>query len=129
VRAEASIRLALVGALLAGAFGVIRPAVAPLAASAASQPDGAAIYSAKCASCHKADGKGNGPFPALAGNAHVTAKDPTGVITITEHGKGLMPGFKSGLSNGEIAAVITYIRSSWGNKAASVSEAQVAAVH
>jgi mono/diheme cytochrome c family protein len=126
---ESSVGFALVSTLLVAAFVAARPTVAPLAASAASQPNGAAIYASKCASCHKADGKGGSPFPALAGNPHVTAKDPTAIIAVTEHGKGLMPGFKSGLSNGEIAAVITYIRSSWGNKAASVSEAQVAAVH
>jgi cytochrome c6 len=119
----------MVGALILAAFAVVRPAGTPLAASAASQPNGAAIYASKCASCHKADGKGGGPFPALAGNPHVTSKDATGIIAVTEHGKGLMPGFKSGLSNGEVAAVITYIRSSWGNKASPVSEAQVAAVH
>jgi mono/diheme cytochrome c family protein len=129
VKAESSFRIALVGILFVAAFAAMRPTVAPLAASAASQPNGAAIYASKCASCHKADGKGGSPFPGLAGNAHVTAKDPSAIIAITEHGKGLMPAFKSELSNGEIAAVITYIRSSWGNKAASVSEAQVAAVH
>lgn len=128
MRASRSIRLALVGALLAGAFAGIRPGATPLAASAASGPDGAALYASKCESCHKTDGKGGGPFPALAGNAHVTAKDPTAAITVTEHGKGLMPAFKPGLSNAEIAAVVTYIRSAWGNKASAVTEAQVAAV-
>ena len=39
-----------------------------------------------------------------------------------------MPAWQGTLSNADIAAVITYIRSSWGNKAAAVTEAQVAAV-
>jgi mono/diheme cytochrome c family protein len=39
-----------------------------------------------------------------------------------------MPAWKGQLSNAEIAAVITYIRSSWGNKASAVTEAQVAAL-
>ncbi|HTZ56104.1 MAG TPA: cytochrome c [Candidatus Acidoferrum sp.] len=115
------------GALLIGAFAIVRPAVAPIAASAAS--DGASIYSAKCSSCHKADGKGGGPFPALAGAADVTAKDPTAIITETLKGKGLMPGFKSSLSNADIAAVLSYVRSSWGNKASAVTEAQVAGLN
>lgn len=94
----------------------------------AAGPDGAAIYASKCASCHKADGKGGGPFPALAGNKNVNAGDPGAVIAETVHGKGLMPAYSGKLSNAEIAAVLTYIRSSWGNKASAVTEAQVAAV-
>jgi mono/diheme cytochrome c family protein len=39
-----------------------------------------------------------------------------------------MPAWKGQLSNGDIAAVITYIRSSWGNKASAVTEADVAKV-
>lgn len=95
---------------------------------AATTPDGAAIYASKCTSCHKADGKGGGPFPALAGNVKVTAKDPTAIITTMVHGKGLMPSYTGKLSNAEIAAVLTYVRSTWGNKAPAVSEADVAAV-
>lgn len=127
MRAEVSVRSVVVCALLIGAFAIIRSTVSPVAASAAS--NGASIYSEKCESCHKADGKGGGPFPALAGVADVTAKDPTAIITVTVKGKGLMPAFKSGLSNADIAAVLTYIRSSWGNKASAVTEKQVAAVN
>ncbi len=39
-----------------------------------------------------------------------------------------MPAWKGQLSNADIAAVITYIRSSWGNKAGPVTEAEVAKV-
>jgi mono/diheme cytochrome c family protein len=130
---QGSVRLALLGILIAGASTVIACAssqrAASASASATSQPDGAAMYASNCASCHKADGKGGGPFPALAGDAKVTAKDPTAIIVVTEHGKGLMPAFKPRLSDAEIAAVITYIRTTWGNKATPVTEAQVAAVH
>lgn len=94
----------------------------------AAGPDGAAIYAGKCASCHKADGKGGGPFPGLAGNGAVNAKDPTAVIAETVHGKGLMPSYSGKLSSAEIAAVLTYVRTSWGNKGGEVTEAQVAAV-
>jgi mono/diheme cytochrome c family protein len=134
---QGSVRLALVGVLIAGACAVIACAGSQRAASASatsatsstSQADGAAIYASNCASCHKADGKGGGPFPALAGSSQVTAKDPTAIIVVTEHGKALMPAFKPRLSNAEIAAVITYIRTTWGNKATPVTEAEVAAVH
>ncbi len=130
MRAEGSIKLALAGALLVSTVAGIRLAGSPLAVSAASGPNGSALYASSCENCHKADGKGGGPFPALAGNAQVTAKDPTAIIAITEHGKGIMPAFGSPrLSNSEIAAILTYIRSAWGNKASPVTQAQVAAVH
>lgn len=109
--------------MLAGAFAATQPPSASLAAA----PDGAAIYAAKCAICHKADGKGGGPFSALAGNAQVIAANPSAIIAETLNGKGLMPGYRGKLSNAEIAAVLTYIRASWGDKASAVTEAQVAA--
>jgi mono/diheme cytochrome c family protein len=40
----------------------------------------------------------------------------------------MMPSWKGQLSAGDIAAVATYIRSAWGNKAGPVTEADVAAV-
>ena len=89
---------------------------------------GQAIYAAKCTSCHKANGAGlSGVFPALAGNAHVTAGDPGPMILMIERGKGAMPSWKGQLSNADIAAVATYIRGAWSNKAGAVSEADVAA--
>ena len=39
-----------------------------------------------------------------------------------------MPSFEGKLSNADIAAVLTYIRTTWGNQASPVSEAAVAAV-
>jgi mono/diheme cytochrome c family protein len=51
----------------------------------------------------------------------------TGAMTVK--GKtysGAMPAWKGKLSNADIADVITYIRSSWGNKADPVTETQVA---
>jgi ubiquinol-cytochrome c reductase cytochrome b subunit len=112
----------------------------PAAVSAAAAgPDGAKIYAANCESCHGASGQGlPGSFPPLAGNPFVTG-DPAKVITTVDNGlhgavlvngqtfNGTMPAWKATLKPGEIAAVITYIRSSWGNKASAVTEAQVKA--
>lgn len=105
---------------------------------AASSPDGAAIFAAKCATCHQAKGEGAGPFPPLAGNADVTAADTSGIIGIVLNGKtgpitikgkqysGAMPAWKDKLTNAEIAAVLSYVRGAWGNKAPVISEEQVA---
>lgn len=99
---------------------------------------GAKVYSANCSSCHQANGKGQpGVFPPLAGNKVVTGP-AADVISIVKNGKsgkitvngstynGQMPSWKGTLSNKDIAAVVSYIRNSWGNKASTVTEAQVA---
>lgn len=108
-------------------------------ATVASAPDGASVYSTNCASCHAANGQGlPGTFPALAGNPIVTG-DPKAVIGIIANGlhgqikvngqvfNGVMPAWHGKLTDAQIAAVLTYIRSSWGNKASPITEAQVKA--
>ena len=107
-------------------------------ANAAS--DGKSIFNTNCATCHQQNGMGSpGVFPPLAGNKDVTAKDPSKVIGIVLHGlntpitvngkqyTGGMPSWKGTLSNADIAAVLTYVRSSWGNDAPAVSEKMVSA--
>jgi mono/diheme cytochrome c family protein len=91
---------------------------------------GASIYNARCAACHKANGSGvrDGMFPALAGNALVTAPDPKDVLATIAFGRNMMPSWKSQLSAADIAAVATYIRTAWGNKASPINEVDVAAV-
>ncbi len=100
---------------------------------------GASVFSANCAGCHGAAGAGvPGTFPPLANNPVVTG-DPAKVIAIVKNGlnakitvngssyQGQMPAWKGTLSNKQIADVLTYVRNAWGNKAATISEAQVAA--
>ena len=85
-------------------------------------------------------GKGlPGAFPPLSGNPVVTG-NPKAVIAIVANGldgrvvvngqaySGIMPRWKGVLSDAQIAAAITYIRSSWHNRAPGVTEADVAAV-
>jgi cytochrome c oxidase subunit II len=78
---------------------------------------GEKVYSANCAACHKADGKGDGQkIKALDGSAIVTG-DPAGQLAILLNGAagGAMPAWKQ-LSDTELAAVITYTKNSWSNK-------------
>jgi cytochrome c oxidase subunit 2 len=101
-------------------------AAKPAAAAAAPAADGEKIYKANCAACHQPTGAGAPPtFPALAGGKIVNGPKDA-VIGQVLHGKNMMPPFPQ-LSDAEIAAVATYIRSSWGNKADAVSAADVAA--
>ncbi len=104
-------------------------------ASAQQTPDlfaqGENVYAANCASCHRGNGQGlPNVFPALAQNSFVTGA-PQAVIDILLNGRrgtmGRMPAWQATLNDAQIAAVITYIRQQWGNKAEAVTPEQVAA--
>ncbi len=108
-------------------------------AAGAAVPDGKAIFATDCAGCHQSTGLGGGPFPPLAGNSDVTGADTSALLATVLNGRsgpiqvkgqtygGVMPAWKGQLSNAQIAAVVTYIRTAWGNNAAIVTEDQVAA--
>jgi len=79
---------------------------------------GESVYTANCVACHQASGKGvPGAFAALDGSANVNGPKAE-QINILLNGKAGMPAWKATLSDTEIAAVITYTRNSWSNKAA-----------
>lgn len=103
-------------------------------------PDGAKIYAATCQACHQATGLGlANQFPPLAGSEWVTGREDR-LILIILHGitgeievegemfNGLMPTWGPQFGDDDVAAVATYVRSAWGNKAAPVSTATVARV-
>jgi cbb3-type cytochrome c oxidase subunit III len=112
--------------------------LSPNTAASAAAPDGQAVFAAKCAACHQVNGAGSGPYPPLAGNADVTAADTSTIIQTVLNGRsgpiqvngktfsGAMPAWKDQLSNDDIAAVLSYVRSAWTNKAAIVTADQVA---
>ncbi len=94
---------------------------------------------AHCATCHQPDGKGLDPaFPPLTDSIFVHG-DPERLIKLTLHGlmgpmevngkkyNGQVPMTPFGgiLSDQEIANVLTYVRNSYGNKAASITPEQV----
>lgn len=96
------------------------------------------IYQQNCAACHQPDGKGiSGAFPPLAGADYFNA-DWKRAIDIVKNGKsgpitvngspynGVMPSL--GLSDEDIANVLTYISNSWGNKKRVFKKSDVSAV-
>ncbi len=90
--------------------------------------DPAKVFSDNCAACHQEDGKGiEGAFPALAGDKFVLGP-PTDAIHVVLDGRAGMPTFKADLTDAQIAAALTYVRTSWGNMAAPVRVAEVAAL-
>ena len=89
---------------------------------------GEKVYAANCVACHQATGKGMPPaFPALDGSK--VAAGPKGAhIALVLGGKpGTAMAAFSRLSDSELAAVITYTRTAWGNKAGEVLPAEVKA--
>jgi ubiquinol-cytochrome c reductase cytochrome b subunit len=108
-------------------------------ATAGGAAAGATVYTANCAGCHGAAGAGQpGVFPPLANNPVVTGPADA-VIKIVNDGlttpitvngakfAGSMPAWKGNLTPAQIADVLTYVRSAWGNKASAVTTAQVTA--
>ncbi|MEQ8673827.1 MAG: cytochrome c [Aggregatilineales bacterium] len=82
---------------------------------------GETVYLRNCSRCHQLDGEGFPRiYPNLAGNPLVTLHDPAPIIDIVLNGQGSMPGFKNALSDENLAAVISYIRNTWGNEASTV---------
>lgn len=94
----------------------------PALAQQNQQGQGQQVFRQNCAVCHGNNG-GGGIGPALAGNNHL--KDVQYVVNQILHGGGGMPTFGNQLSNEQIAAVATYVRTSWGNDFDQVSLQQV----
>ena len=100
--------------------------------------NGAAVFAGTCAACHQATGLGTpGMFPPLAGSEYVNG-DAARMIRLVLHGlsgpvtvkgstfNGQMPPWKQ-LSDAELAAVISYVRTSWGNTGGAVAASDIAA--
>lgn len=99
---------------------------------------GSRLYADHCAQCHGEQGRGvDGAYPALAGNRAVTLHASANLVQ-TVLGGGFapatagnprpfgMPPYATVLSDADVAAVLTHIRGAWGNRAAPVSELDVA---
>ena len=92
---------------------------------------GQEVFEDNCAQCHRANGEGlPATFPALNKNPFVLG-DPKPVIATVLNGRkgnlGQMPAWKDKLDDQQIAAVVTYIRQAWSNRAPAVTPAMVAA--
>jgi mono/diheme cytochrome c family protein len=111
---------------------------APVAAvSPQTAQRGAKIYEQHCAQCHGDKGEGvPGAYPALAGNRAVNMATTANLVQVVLHG-GFppatagnprpfgMPPFATVLPDADVAAVLSHIRNSWGNRAGAVSELSV----
>jgi mono/diheme cytochrome c family protein len=116
---------------------LILASLALLSGSAGAQASGdlvkqgQRVFEDNCADCHRLNGKGlPGTFPAHDGNPFVAGAPGPVIATVLNGRKGTlgqMPTWKDTLDDQQIAAVITYIRQAWSNRATPVTPAMVAA--
>lgn len=86
-----------------------------LISASAFAADGAAVYKAKCASCHGADGAGQSAIGKKMnlrdlGSPEVQKQTDAELYAWTADGKGKMPAYKGKLSDAEIKALVAYMR-------------------
>jgi mono/diheme cytochrome c family protein len=114
-----------------------RPRQAPMKMSTQMAQRGAQVYRDHCEQCHGEDGAGvPGAYPPLAGNRAVTMPVTANLVQVVLGG-GFppatagnprpfgMPPFATVLSDADVAAVISHIRTSWGNQASAIGEISV----
>ena len=101
---------------------------------------GAGIYASFCARCHQVDGAGvPQKYPRLAGNPAVLSESSTSLVRLLVEGGGSpntvggpqsrkMPSFAGKLTDTEMARVLTFIRTTWGNTAGPVTRNDVSSV-
>ena len=116
-----------------------QPPAAPATGGTPAPVDGpgAKLYARHCAACHGDQGEGApGAYPALAGSRAVTMASAANLVHVVLEG-GFppvtlgnprpygMPPFASVLSDDDVAALLTHLRGSWGNRGAAVSAVDV----
>ena len=96
---------------------VLLALAAPVVAKPAAPDPGAKVYEEVCQACHMANARGAegaGRITGLAGDPNLESADyPIAVVT---GGKGAMPWFRGQLTDEQIADVINYVRSHYGNR-------------
>lgn len=115
-------------------------AATPKPEAKASARTGEQVYTQVCVTCHQANGEGmTGVYPPLAGSEWIAKSNET-LIKIVLHGlmgevevKGakynnVMSPWGSALNDAEVANVLTYVRTSWGNTGDAVKADEVKAV-
>lgn len=105
--------------------------------TSATSVSGAKLYDKHCAQCHGDQGQGvPGAYPPLAGNRAVTMASSANLVQVVLNGGYApatagnprpfgMPPFVLVLNDSDLAALLTYLRSAWGNQAAEVTPTEI----
>ena len=115
---------ALLGSLFVAPVALLADSAGPVGKSKFTERDGAALYQHVCQGCHMKGGEGAvgaGSYPALANNADLS--DASTPIYFVLNGHGAMPGFGGALDDEQVAAVVNYVCSNFGNHSASPTRA------
>lgn len=113
--------------MIAKALSLAALASLSVAVVAQAAPSGQQLFLDNCSACHRPNGVGvKGAFPALVADPIATGDAKAAALKVL-NGRGGMPAFKASLSDETIAAILTYVRSSWGNKSGPITPAIVAA--
>lgn len=115
-------------AVLAAVGGLMLPPALPPAQAQSSdatplfpqaafaEVSGETVYAAICQGCHMPGGEGAlgaGEYPALAGNPKLAASPYVAMMVLD--GRGGMPGFSHMLNDQQVAEVVQYVRTHFGN--------------
>jgi mono/diheme cytochrome c family protein len=137
--ADANAMATYLKSLLESKTAAPRPGEAPRASSK-TLASGRSVYESRCAACHRSDGRGMPPaYPPLAGNPSIEMESSVNPLRMVLNGGYPpqtsentrpygMPPFAQVLSDEDVAAVVTYIRVSWGNHGTLVSRRDVNAL-
>jgi mono/diheme cytochrome c family protein len=125
---KASLGTAIAATMSAAYLVLSFPACGQGAGSSASEPassvgakfiekSGEELFAGVCQGCHMSDGKGAtgaGSYPSLAGNSHLEASGYPIVVVV--NGQRGMPPFGAMMSDEQVAAVVNYVRTHFGNR-------------
>jgi cytochrome c6 len=97
-------------------FVILTLAIVIILPATLAAADGAAVYKAKCAMCHGADGSGMTPMGKSMKlrdlrSSEVQKQSDAELTRVTADGKGKMPAYKGKLTDAEITAVVAHMRS------------------
>jgi mono/diheme cytochrome c family protein len=123
MQASVNLRIVFTGTMLAALLLLSLPAYAQGAGEPAFSPGyrfiektGEQLFANVCRGCHMSDAKGAtgaGTYPSLAGDSNLVSSGyPVGIVVNGQRG---MPAFGEAMSDDQVAAVVNYVRTHFGN--------------
>jgi mono/diheme cytochrome c family protein len=127
IQVNSNLRTAFAATMSAALLLLSLPAYAQSAGRSVSEPalspgfrfienSGEELFANVCRGCHMPDGKGAtgaGTYPSLAGNSNLESSGyPVGIVVNGQRG---MPPFGAMMNDDQVAAVVNYVRTHFGN--------------